>query len=266
MKINRQYEKRGPLYLPRYDFERPSPFERYKRKWHKPGAVIGIGTNGSVASYGAAVTASISPTNGNTLLAFLCIQSTTVTITTYQDNNLNNFTQDLNVIVGSHTHFFHHLSNVSGVTSVNVVLSSATYYGLLVLEVSGLKATPGDVFNPTGNASSANPNVFPSVTTLNANDIVVGSAYQTSNGTGMTTNGSWTALSVPDNIHGQNLSVAYQIVSSATSWTPQLTNASNITFSTVTGSYAGAAAAAAVPWGWQGQSDQPQDRVEIIGY
>lgn len=69
MKINRQFEKRGPLYVPRYERERVRPFERYRRRW-QPRASFVQGNDYSFSTTPFTNAFKSANTKGNALIAF----------------------------------------------------------------------------------------------------------------------------------------------------------------------------------------------------
>lgn len=174
-----------------------------------------------VGANAATATVNITPTNGNTLIAFVNGYLHPPTITSVADQASHAFTADGTLVQpatpGSLQMF--HLSAVSGVTSVTVTWSTSQYQILEVCEVSGLTGSTG-VADTTGTANASGATwTSPALTVANA--IVFGMDYIPDVTTTRTCAAPWTkATDLNDSVVGQSAIVCYQVVSTSASYQP----------------------------------------------
>jgi len=176
-------------------------------------SVTGSGWQGyGATSSGATIT--VSPTNGNALLVAIGNYRTTSSVTSVVDNNSTALTKDAEFTSATSRITLWRLQSASSTTGITITLNTAEYWVACIVEVTGLAGSPVDVV-----AASANSNSWttPSVTTTNANDILIAFGYNPSATTHTAT--SPAVMGNTYNAPGSHSTfLAYQIVSATGSY------------------------------------------------
>jgi hypothetical protein len=180
-------------------------------------------TTGSAASANNA-TATVSSTGGNLLVAFVSRSGGlgTGALTSVTDSASNTWTLATRGAVsgGGFTRIeCWYAPNASAVTSITFNSATAQTYAWNVVEFSGVAtSSPGDVFSPdnSGNASSTTQ-ATPSISTGNANDLVI-CAIHYAQTTGTESTSGFTDLTNFDDGASGSGRAAYQIVSATGSY------------------------------------------------
>jgi hypothetical protein len=195
---------------------------------------------GAAGNNATTVTASIAPSNGNTLVAGLSaslLSATQPTFSSLQDNNSNNFTPDQGGFLtfsngyGSTSgimQWFHEAS-VSAVTSVKATFAANTYSMLIVCEVHDSSGTPSvDVSKSSGDPTSVSGTTWTagSVTTSVANGIVFGLFANGSASKTFTASSPWTLAGSVGVAGTFSLGSSYQVTSTG-SYSPVITPSSS---------------------------------------
>jgi hypothetical protein len=141
LKINREFERRGPLYVPRYDVERVRPFDRYKNR-HRPKAAFVQGASGTFTSATSQTTSFPSNnTAGNLLLAqFACAGTGSISISDTNGNNWIQLYQTTSFAGGQIEAAWYAVNCKGGANAVTVGGSGVTLAGVAVVEESGVNA------------------------------------------------------------------------------------------------------------------------------
>jgi len=180
---------------------------------------------------GTTATVNISPTNGDTVVSGIYAVSANApasNFTSFQDNNSNNLTQDnsgwINVASHNADLTWFHISNVSSLTDVKITFGANQIIAMVVCDLSGVVNTsPVDVADNTGATWSGITASSGAITTLNNNDIVLGLFGDTTGGKTYSTKSPWTVGYSEDQSGSIDAAISYQIVSTATGYTPEAT-------------------------------------------
>ena len=180
-------------------------------------------------------TTSVASTAGNTLIAIVAIAAgATAKLSSITDSASNtwvvpasdpNQNPPANFVSGSNTYFaIAYALNASAITSITVNISASKAFSYNLVEFSGIATSAAvDQSASVSNSTSASPLLTPSITTANANDLVIGGMSANNNAMTLGSAG-FTALTSMVPISTMKGVAAYQIVSSTNtysiSWTP----------------------------------------------
>lgn len=180
-------------------------------------------------------TKSLTTTTGNTLIMLVSIAAgATASLSSVTDSASNtwvipstdpNANPPANFVSGSNTYFaMAYALNATAITSVTVTISASKTFSYNVVEFSGiLSASAVDQSASVSNSVSGTPLLTPSITTTNANDLIIGGMSASNNSMTLGSSG-YTALTNMVPVSTMKGVGAYQIVSSTgtyqISWTP----------------------------------------------
>jgi hypothetical protein len=264
MNVVRQFEKRGPLWLPRYEPE-PDPrlrrYKRYRRRWRPQAAIAwtnNYGSNGESTGANLSITVP-STTAGNFMI---CVLEANATITGVGMGS-QTFTLDVNAYTGERT-VMASLPNIAGgQTTVTVNSDGATIYWAICAEFSGIATTsPLDVAGTADSGSSGTTWSANSISTQNANDLIIGLGGDHTSAATLTAGTGYSLVATYQNSTSAKSGIlVYEIVSSTGSYTPNGGGVvSGDSWAGVASSYEGAAAAFQPDEDyWQGPGPGPPD-------
>ncbi len=198
-------------------------FDRYKKQWRQPAAALAVvqAQNHETVSGVTADTVNITTTAGNLLVAQVRQGSNNTSTATMSDSSGTNvWTQTAsgyNTSASTTRSAMFFVPNAAAVTSITVTWSGvlSTRVSIMVYEISGAAASSvldSDV--NSSNAANATSLTSGSLTTANANDILI---YAVNVGADQTT---WTVgagYTFPANATGNRQAMQYQIVSATQS-------------------------------------------------
>ena len=180
-------------------------------------------------------TSAASSTAGNALILLVSIAAgATSKLSTVTDSAGNswvvpstnaNVTPPANFVSGSNTYFaMAYVLNAAAITSLTVTISASKAFSYNLVEFSGVAtASAVDQSNSVSNSTSTSPLLTPSITTTNANDLIIGGMSANNNSMTLGSAG-YTALTNMVPIGTMKTVGAYQIVSAtgtySISWTP----------------------------------------------
>ena len=218
LKVDRKFERRGPLYVPKYDVERPRPFERYKRRWQYPcAAITRVHLASSTTQTGNNLNLTISSTtSGNFLIVHAFnVGASSLSISDNKSGGSSSYTSLFNksfLGVGIAQSWF--TPNIaSGITQVTVAGFNNNFY-VVAVEYSGIAtSSPLDQGSNTSWNVQGTPFSSGQVTTTQAAELLVG--YVVSQTNPPTAGGSWTIPSSANVGYGSYyMAFMEQIVSS----------------------------------------------------
>ena len=240
MKINRQFEKQGPLYLPRYDVDTPGErLKRYRRRLFRAAFVQAANTPGSGSSANSVASTFGSNIGTGNLVVGVVYWSTIggVTLSNVADSNSSSYSiLPAQAPAGGATFQTSGFWACPTGTSTGKVVTanfsgSINFRYLVCAEFSGINTTTSlDTNVGSGNgyvqAKGVTTTTYNSGngTTGNANDLLIGLAGSGSGATwGAGTDGQGNNYAIPTN--GSNIGVALEYISET------LTNTYSASFS-----------------------------------
>ena len=180
-------------------------------------------------------TTSMTSTSGNALIAIVAIAAgATAKISSITDSAGNawvvpsaspNQNPPANFVSGSNTYFaIAYALNAAAITSITVNISASKVFSYNVVEFSGVATSSAvDQSASSSNSTATSPLLTPSITTANANDLIIGGMSANNNSMTLGSAG-YTALTSMVPVSTMKGVAAYQIVSStgsySISWTP----------------------------------------------
>ena len=177
MKVNRQFEKEGSLWVPRYEWDRSGErYERYRRRWNERLRMaigfVGHGQSTASTTAGTSKTITYSPVAGNTLIVFGFGVGVAVSNVT---DNATGGSSVYSLLAGPQTNTVTSTcwgtaagGVKAGVTTITITFASSTRNTCSLVEYSGVKDFGTTV---TGTGSSTTP--FAALTTQDANNFLV---------------------------------------------------------------------------------------------
>jgi len=229
LKVDRQFERRGPLYVPRYgaDLARPGRrVERYKDRYRPRRFRAALSVIQSISTdntSGGSCSLSLSGVgSGNSILAVGCSTGAGGTDFSFSGATFSRLVTQSQGNFQLQQWLTGPLSGAS--YSITGSESGASTMSLALLEIAGLGATQPDVTNNSGAVINNLPVNSGSVTNTVANEIfitAVGAYIPAGTGNFIAPSG----YTMQENVHDGYLAVAYKIVSSIGSTNPQWTAA-----------------------------------------
>jgi len=188
MDFQRKFERRGPLWVPRYErYERipdhpsPSPtpaydrFDRYKRRFRRSVAAInfvGGGKNGGISGTATSQAITYSPTAGNTICFFLSTTGSGVSSITVKDQNSNALTagptaNKTNGTTITYIYSFYGIA-VTGATSYTASWTTGTSPSTVLEEYSGVGSVNASLSGNTAIGTTSPATITVTTDTNNA--------------------------------------------------------------------------------------------------
>lgn len=226
MKVNRQFERHGPLWVPRYDADTPGKrYERYlrrqteRRKFRAAIAfvqqAVGVGTTGSAtATLGSGVT------SGNLLVACIGFDTSVSAVSSVTGGNVTwsqvAIAQPIKPAGNGGVAIWQGINSSGGGTSIVVTVNASDNVNFNVSEWSGIATSSpldGSAVTATLTTGSTSP-ATGNYTSTNANDLIIANCGFHDAATMSTRPGSpWTSLTDGGTV-GIGTGESYQIVSS----------------------------------------------------
>lgn len=132
----------------------------------------------------------------------------------------------------------------SGANTVTFSTHTGAARNFAVAEFSGVSATPLDATGTLATGTSTSPAC--SLTTVAANALVIGVMSHVSGASSLTPSGSWNQIDEQESVVNDPFSAVYQIVTTATSYSPTWTTGASVNWGAVAWSFAPATGGAVV--------------------
>jgi hypothetical protein len=281
--VNRKFERQSqsPLYLPHYQINRLTRFDRYKRRYHhhyRPLAAISVpqSTTGSSTSASSA-TAVFGSSVSTGALIYVAVTGIGVGGSGWHvSDNVNGSTNYYTALDSQsqsnyclNTYCFQNSASGTPTITTTYLGGSQSAIALVALEIDGLLTSGTYVDQKTNSGAIQNFGPLSSgtmSTTTNANDILVSACSNYVTGGTYTDNWSNVVTAKASGAFGA-VAVDWDIVSAtgAYSDTWNATNPGEYFYVNIA-ALIGATVAATPPWGWLQSQDNPQDHIEVVSY
>jgi hypothetical protein len=189
-----------------------------------------VGTPVGTASYGIGTTVNYSPAAGNSLIVLIGCESSTYcppanppAAVRLQGSSTAALTQDSAVgWTYASSYVYRYQSVPAGITGVLLVWNNPVYYSIVVIEASGLAASPVDVVDATGNTGSGTTWTTGTMAGVTAGDLVIGMLHSSAASSAPSVSIPWSGASF-GNASYQEAIYSYQVVGSGGSYAPAAT-------------------------------------------